>query len=196
VIPRNVQITLALLLTLVFASGVYILHLDRKTQDELQYASDSRPLGLPKAGTAQIITLAIAYDDDGVFRRRGASAVLTTEPSARAREVLETLIAQYLEKPSPHPLAPGSGVNRVYLVNQKLAVVDLNQALVDGHRSGIMVEDFTLMSFIETLSANMPQIEQVKILVNGKERRTIAGHTDLLSTYSTAAVHRLVEQLQ
>jgi hypothetical protein len=52
------------------------------------------------------------------------------------------------------------------------------------------------MSFIETLSANMPQIEQVKILVDGKERRTIAGHTDLLSTYSTAAVHRLVEQLQ
>jgi hypothetical protein len=59
-----------------------------------------------------------------------------------------------------------------------------------------MIEDFTLMSFIETLSANMPQIEQVKILVDGKERRTIAGHTDLLSTYSTAAVHRLVEQLQ
>jgi hypothetical protein len=110
--------------------------------------------------------------------------------------VLESLIAQYLEKPSPHPLAPGSGVNRVYLVSQKLAVVDLNQALVDGHRSGIMVEDFTLMSFIETLSANMPAIEQVKILVNGKERRTIAGHTDLQSTYSTVAVHRLVEQLQ
>jgi hypothetical protein len=196
VIPRNVQITLALLLVLVFTSGLYILRLNRKTQDELQRAADSRPLSVPKAGTRQMITMAIAYDDDGVFRRRDASAVLTSEPNARAREVLDRLIAEYLERPSPHPLAPGSGVNRVYLVNQKLAIVDLNQALVDGHRSGIMIEDFTLMSFIETLSANMPQIEQVKILVDGKERRTIAGHTDLLSTYSTATVHRLVEQLQ
>jgi hypothetical protein len=185
-----------LLLVVIFTSGIYILHLDRNTKDELQRAADSRPLASPDAGTAQTVTMAIAYDEDGKFRKLDASAVLGKEPGTRARQLLQRLIAFYQETPSPHPLGRGSGVNRVYLVNQKLAVIDLNQAFVDGHRSGIMVEDFTLLSFIETLSSNMPQIEQVKILVDGKERRTLAGHTDLNSTYSTATVHRLVEQLQ
>jgi len=109
---------------------------------------------------------------------------------------LETLIGEYTNKPSPHPLADGSAVNSVFLVNQKLAVIDLNQALADGHRSGIMVEDFTVMSLIDTLTASLPQVEQVKILVEGKERETLAGHADLRSTYSTATVHGLVQQLQ
>ena len=110
--------------------------------------------------------------------------------------MLETLIGYYLSKPSPHELADGSGVNSVFMVNKKLAVIDLNQALAEGHRSGVMVEDFTLMSLIDTLATNLPQVEQVKILINGKERETLAGHADIKSTYSTAAIHKVVAQLQ
>jgi hypothetical protein len=121
---------------------------------------------------------------------------LPSETSARAREVLDTLIAQYVSRPSPHPLAEGSAVNNVFLVNGRLAVVDLNRALADGHRSGIVVEDFTLISLIDTLATNFPQLEQVKLLVDGKERETLAGHADLKTTYSTAAIHEVVRQLQ
>lgn len=195
-IPRHIQITIALLLVAVFTSGVYILRLHRRTQDSLRRAADAAPVGTPVAGQSHDITLCIAYDEDGVFRDKTVSAVLPDEASARAREILQTLIAQYVSQPSPHPLGEGSGINNVFLVNHKLAVIDLNRALVDEHRSGIMVEDFTLMSLIETLSQNVPQIEQVKILVNGKDRETLAGHADLRSTYSTAVVHRMVEQLQ
>jgi hypothetical protein len=84
----------------------------------------------------------------------------------------------------------------VFLVNGKLAVLDLNEDFVEGHRSGIMVEDFTLLSLIDTLAANSPGLEQVKFLVDGEERETLAGHADLKTIYNTAAVHKLVEQLQ
>jgi hypothetical protein len=196
VIPRHIQITIALLLVGVFASGIYILRLHRRTQENLRRAAEARPVDAPVAGTPQEITLAIAYDDDGAFRDKTVSAVLPSEASARAREILETLIAQYVSLPSPHPLGPGSAVNNVFVVNRNLAVVDLNQAMADEHRSGIMVEDFTLLSLIETLSQNMPEIKQVKILVNGRERETLAGHADLSDAYSTAVVHQMVEQLQ
>jgi hypothetical protein len=196
VIPRNVQITLILLLCAVFGSGIYILRLDRRTKDNLLRASDRRPIAPQVAGNSVPIKLTVAYDDDGVFRSRDASAVLPADPSTRAREILDTLITQYVEKPSPHPLAEGSAVNNVFLVRGKLAVVDLNQALADGHRSGIMVGDFTVMSLIDTLSANFPEVEQVKILIDGKERETLAGHADLKSIYSTAAVHKIVGQLE
>lgn len=195
-IPRNVQITLVLLLTAVFGSGIYILLLHRNTEEGLRRGSDQRPVAAPVAGAEETLKLTIAYDEDGVFRSRNVSAVVPGEPSARAKAVLEALIGYYLGKPSPHELAEGSAVNSVFMVNQKLAVVDLNQAIAEGHRSGVMVEDFTLISLIDTLATNVPQIQQVKILINGKERETLAGHTDLRSTYSTAAIHKVVAQLQ
>jgi hypothetical protein len=196
VIPRNVQITLVLLLLAIFGSGLYILLLHRSSEEGLRRASDPRPVEAPVVGPEETVKLTIAYDEDGVFRTREISAVVPSESSARAKSILEALIGYYLSKPSPHDLADGSAVNSVFMVNQKLAVVDLNQALVEGHRSGIMVEDFTLMSLIDTLATNLPQIEQVKILVNGKERETLAGHADIRSIYSVAAIHKIVAQLQ
>jgi hypothetical protein len=196
VIPRNVQITLMLLLVAIFGSGIYILLLHRGTEENLRRASDQRPVAAPVAGTNETLKLTIAYDEDGVFRTRDISAIVPPEPSARAKSVLEALIGYYLSKPSPHELAEGSAVNSVFMVNQKLAVVDLNQALAEGHRSGVMVEDFTVMSLIDTLASNLPQLQQVKILINGKERETLAGHADIRSTYSTAAIHKVVAQLQ
>ena len=195
-IPRNVQITLMLLLVAIFGSGIYILLLHRGTEESLRRASDQRPVAAPIAGSNEILQLTIAYDEDGVFRTRNISAVVPSEPSARAKSVLEALIAYYLSKPSPHELADGSGVNSVFMVNRKLAVVDLNQALAEGHRSGVMVEDFTVISLIDTLATNLPQLERVKILINGKERETLAGHADIRSIYSTAAIHKVVAQLQ
>ena len=195
-IPRNVQITLMLLLVAILGSGIYILLLHRGTEESLRRASDQRPVAAPIAGSNEILQLTIAYDEDGVFRTRNISAVIPSEPSARAKSVLEALIGYYLSKPSPHELADGSGVNSVFMVNRKLAVVDLNQALAEGHRSGVMVEDFTVISLIDTLATNLPQLERVKILINGKERETLAGHADIRSIYSTAAIHKVVAQLQ
>jgi hypothetical protein len=195
-IPRNVQITLVLLLILVLGSGIYILRLHRRTQENLRRASATHPVGPPISGATERVKLTVAYDDDGVFRSRDATLRLPSESGARAKEILETLITEYVDKPSPHPLAEGSAVNNVFLINQKLAVIDISQALVDGHRSGVMVEDFTLMSIIDTLATNFPQVEQVKIVVEGKERETLAGHADLMSIYSTAVIHSVVQQLQ
>lgn len=195
-IPRNIQITLVLLLVAILGSGIYILRLHRRTEESLRRAFDQRPVAAPVAGSNETLKLTIAYDEDGVFRTRDISAIVPSEPSARARGVLEALIGYYLSKPSPHELGEGSAVNSVFMVNQKLAVVDLNQALAEGHRSGIMVEDFTIISMIDTLAVNLPQVEQVKILINGKERETLAGHADIRSIYSTAAIHKVVAQLQ
>jgi hypothetical protein len=196
VIPRNVQITLVLLLVAIVGSGIYILQLRRGTAETLRQASDLHPIGPGIVGTRALVKLSVAYDDDGVFRSRDVSVPLPSEPSARAREVLGTLIAQYVSRPSPHPLAEGSAVNNVFLVNGKLAVVDLNEAMVEGHRSGVVVEDFTLLSLIDTLATNFPQLEQVKLLVDGKERETLAGHADLKTIYSTSTIHAAVRKLQ
>jgi hypothetical protein len=65
----------------------------------------------------------------------------------------------------------------------QLAVIDLRGSFVGQHPSGVEVENLTLLSMIGTLHANLPQIEQVRFLVDGQTRETLAGHADLLRTY-------------
>jgi hypothetical protein len=65
----------------------------------------------------------------------------------------------------------------------ELAIIDLRGSFVNQHPSGVEVETLTLLSMIGTLHANLPQIEQVRFLVDGQSRETLAGHADLLRTY-------------
>jgi hypothetical protein len=65
----------------------------------------------------------------------------------------------------------------------ELAVIDLRGTFVNQHPSGVEVESLTLLSILGTLHANLPMIEQVRFLVDGKARETLAGHADLLRTY-------------
>jgi hypothetical protein len=64
-----------------------------------------------------------------------------------------------------------------------VAVVDLSTSFVDAHPSGIEPETLTLLSIIGTLHANFPQISQVRFLVDGQQRDTLAGHADLTRVY-------------
>jgi len=65
----------------------------------------------------------------------------------------------------------------------ELAVIDLRSTFVNQHPSGVEVESLTLLSILGTLHANLPQIEQVRFLVDGQARETLSGHADLLRTY-------------
>ena len=93
-------------------------------------------------------------------------------------------------------LGSGAEVRSVFLVDPGVAVIDLNAAFADTHRSGVLVEELTVASLIHTISANTPGILKVKILVDGKDRDTLAGHVDLSSFYDVTAVNQLATQLQ
>ena len=70
-----------------------------------------------------------------------------------------------------------------------MAVVNLTSAFVAGHPSGIESETLTLLSICGTLHANLPQVTQVRFLVDGRSRPTLAGHAALTRTYlATEAV--------
>ena len=131
-----------------------------------------------------------------MLHAQNAQIALPSVRQHRAEELLRALLAIYLDKSSPHPLPQGSDVRSVYLVDPGLAVIDVNAAFADGHRSGVLSEELTVASLIQTLSANLPGILKVKILVEGKERQTLAGHADLSNIFDVSAVNQLAAQLQ
>jgi hypothetical protein len=68
-------------------------------------------------------------------------------------------------------------------VGPQLAVVNLTSAFVASHPSGIEAETLTVLSICATLHANLPRVTQVRFLVDGQPRATLAGHADLTRTY-------------
>jgi hypothetical protein len=65
----------------------------------------------------------------------------------------------------------------------QLAVVNLTGSFAASHPSGLATETLTVLSICATLHANLPRVTQVRFLVDGAERPTLAGHADLTRIY-------------
>jgi hypothetical protein len=135
----------------------------------------------------------IANDMDGSIQPATLNVALPLDANARAHVILQHLIVNYARPNSKHPIAANKGVNEIFfmtlpleanqVVPNTMAVVDLSASFVDAHPSGIEPETLTLLSIIGTLHANFPQVSQVRFLVDGQQRDTLAGHADLTRVY-------------
>ena len=195
-IPRHFYIAVSVLLAAVLGMSLYAWHMRGRAAATPVISTDTRPVVPPVSGPTEQVTLYVAYDDLGVLHAQPAHIPLPSVRQQRAEELLRALLALYLDKSSPHPLPVGSDIRSVYLVDPGLAVIDVNAAFADGHRSGVLSEELTVASLIQTLSANIPGIVKVKILVEGKQRDTLAGHADLSAFFDVSAVNQLTAQLQ
>jgi len=195
-IPRHLILGVTVLLAITLGMSLYVWQMRGRVDGSDLSAANSQPVAPPVSGATEQVTLYVAYDDTGVLRPKPVRIPLPAGRQERAAEMLRALLNLYLDKFSPHPLGAGSEVRDVYMVDPGLAVIDLNAAFADNHRSGILVEELTVVSLIHTLSANIPGITRAKILVDGKERDTLAGHADLSNFYDVPAVNQVAAQLQ
>jgi sporulation and spore germination protein len=194
--PRALKVSLVILLAAVLGMGLYLRSLTHRAELIREPSADLRPVSPPVNGTPERVALFVASDASGGLQREDVQISLPQEHPQRAREILHALIGRYQAKDSPHPLPGGADVRDVYIVNDKTAVIDVNSLFADAHRSGILVEELTVTSMIQTLAANLPGITRVKFLVEGSERETLAGHADLSNFYDVSAVAALASELR
>ena len=195
-IPRHLVISVIVLVAAALGLSVYAWHVRKSVAAVPTTAVDTRPLAPPVTGPTERVVLFVAHDEDGTLRPESAQIPMPSGRQQRAEELLRALLSIYLDKSSPHVIAPGAEIRSVFLVDPGVAVIDLNSAFADKHRSGVLVEELTVASLIRTVSANTQGLLKVKILVDGKERDTLAGHADLSSYYDVAAVNQLATELQ
>lgn len=185
-IPRNLVITIIILLAALAGMGLYGWHLRRQAIELLKSSADTKPVAPPVSGPTETITILTPNDDRGDLVQKQVAAALPADPTMRAREIVHVLIAQWQEKNSTHPISNEADVKEVFLLdNNKTAVVNVNGAFADQHRSSIMVEELTMASLARTLGANIPGLQRIKVIVDGRERETLAGHADLTEFYPT-----------
>lgn len=195
-ISRRLQIVLALLVFSALALGYYALRLKRRAEQLRTPVADTRPIPPPVEGPAETARFFLADDGAGAIHEREVSLALPASASSKALTLLRALTANYLENSSAHRLGDGADIRGIYFVSDTYAVVDTNAAFAEKHRSGALVEEMTVASYVETLSAAFPKLTQVKFLVDGKERETLAGHVDLKAVYDVATVNQLVREMQ
>src|SRR5262249_6966025 len=145
------------MLAVVIIMGAYVWHVSGVVPRGTPLA-DTRPVAPPVSGPTEHVTLCVAYDDSGILSTQSADILLPQGRQQRAEQLLRALLNIYLDKNSPHPLGPGSEVRSVYMVDPGLAVIDLNSAFAEGHRSGVLVEELTVASLVETLAMNFPDV--------------------------------------
>ena len=193
-IPRYQKIILWLLLVSSVLMAAYLIRMRARAQDQLAAVPNAAPMPIPVEAPQVKAILLIANDEDGSLAPVQQQLALPVETTTRARTLLNDLFAEYAQPGSPHPLAAVPAVNDVFLLPvpestpadaQQMAVINLSSSFVDHHPSGILVETLTLLSILGTLHANLPQITQVRFLVDGHSKDTLAGHADLNRTYLT-----------
>jgi spore germination protein GerM len=189
-IPRQLLIGVAALLLAVVAMGLYLRHMRRRAAEINSSAANALPVAPPASGPTETVTLFVADDAAGLLHQRSAQIPLPSGRQQRAEELLRTLLRIYQQPGAAHPLATAADLRAVYLVNPNAAVIDMNAAFADQHRSGILSEQLTVNSLVETLAANVPGIQRVDILVEGKTRDTLAGHADLSDWFDVTTMEQ------
>ena len=195
-IPRYQKVLFIALLVASIAMAAVLVRLRERAHDRLLKGEDVAPTTAPVVTPAEPATLLVANDLDGSLSSQARSLPLPRDAEARARALLDRLLDVYAAPGALHPV-PGTprAVEQVFLLpagadgrpgHGELAVVNLAGAFADGHPAGIQTEMLTVESICGTLHANLPQITEVRFLVDGQPRATLAGHADLSRTYLTS----------
>ncbi len=111
-------------------------------------------------------------EDETIFK----SAVLTN----RAKQILQKV------QEGPHSdkmfasLPKDTKIQDLFLSEQGTAFIDFSNTISINHPGGLLNELTTIYSVVDSLTYNLPEIKQVKILIGGVEKETLAGHCLLL----------------
>ncbi|MFO7692754.1 MAG: GerMN domain-containing protein [Vicinamibacterales bacterium] len=98
--------------------------------------------------------------------------------SEQARRIMEAML-----EPAPDGLASaipaGTELRGLYVGGQGDAYVDFSGTLRTSHPGGTASELLTVYAIVSAITANLPAITSVQILIEGHEVDTLAGHVDL-----------------
>ena len=110
-------------------------------------------------------------------------------PTTRGRA--EALVQRIVEESGTFP--EEVQVLDVFVSGRGVAVINFTLDLLEGHSGGLHAEELTVYSLSHTLVESLPAIAEVRLLVEGRETETLAGHLDLRSGFGRAPERLLAD---
>jgi spore germination protein GerM len=100
------------------------------------------------------------------------------DPATLGRAIVNALI-QGPETQLLRTIPEQTELRALYVTSEGIAYVDLSRALQQDHPGGAQTELLTVYAIVNTLVLNATQIASVKVLIEGQESDTLAGHVSL-----------------
>ena len=98
------------------------------------------------------------------------------------RDFCRRIMAELISGPTSgltRTIPEGTGVRAIYLTPDRTAYVDLTAEIAANHPGGVRTEQMTVYSIVNTLILNISAVDRVKLLIDGQEADTLAGHIDI-----------------
>ena len=134
---------------------------------------------VPDEGVARITATLYYGSTDGqslVSVRREVPLAEGLVPQGR-----EIIGMQLQAAPAPFVsvVPEGTLLRAFYVTDRGDAFVDLSSEASSRHPGGSSTELLTVYAIVNAVTANLPTIQRVQILIDGREADTLAGHVDL-----------------
>ena len=120
------------------------------------------------------VNFTVYFSDDQAMYLKGEKRTVSKDDKSEA----ELMIGELLKGPDSQELSPTipEGTKLLSLeVKNKIALVDFSKEIQTNHSGGTAGESMTVYSIVNTL-AQLPDIEAVQFLIEGKEQEAIWGH--------------------
>jgi spore germination protein GerM len=98
---------------------------------------------------------------------------------AQARAVVEAQLTAAPPESLVSTIPAGTTLRGVFVSDRNEAFVDLDATVRTKHPGGSMNELFTVYTIVNAVIVNLPDVQQVQLLIDGREVDTLAGHVDL-----------------
>jgi spore germination protein GerM len=96
----------------------------------------------------------------------------------QAREIITAQVSP-VSAPLVSAVPPGTVLRALFITDKEQAFVDLSREVAAAHPGGTVNELLTVYTIVNAVTANLPAVTSVQVLVDGKEVDTLAGHVDL-----------------
>lgn len=98
---------------------------------------------------------------------------------AQARAIVEAQLSAAAPEPLARAIPEGAALRGVYLSSRNEIFVDLDGAIRSRHPGGSLNELLTVYAIVNAITVNLPDVQEVQVLIDGREADTLAGHVDL-----------------
>lgn len=141
-------------------------------------ASQTTPPGTPAVPRIKA-TLFFASEDGRRLVGTEQEIALAEGAVAQARALVEAQLATRPPAPLVSAIPEGTTLRGLFISERNEAFVDLDPTVRDKHPGGSMNELFTIFTIVNAITTNLPDVQHVQLLIEGREVETLAGHVDL-----------------
>ena len=177
---RRALATVAVVVAVVAASGTAWLTISMRQRASRAALTSSTASDNSPTTTGRKIKARLYYVSTDGTKLTGVDREVPYVDGAAAQA--QQIVSAQLAAPAAPLLSampPGTALRAVYLDDKGDAFVDLSKEVSSAHTGGSQNELLTIYTIVNTLTASLPAITSVQILVDGKEVDTLAGHIDL-----------------